>query len=155
MGSAMFEINCPKCGFERAIKDLNCRSRDEYVNCCRCGYTSHFVVDWEKTKLEGKLFSEYGETGGRGCYSYKPKESIAFITGPVKKGSINALKSELDDFVICKYSFRRKGKWFIKDLLSKKTEPFSYNSMLNVEDRDVGPDCHTDNSERDWDEISW
>ena len=45
--------------------------------------------------------------------------------------AINALKNKLDELVVCRYSFRRKGKWFIKDLLSKKTEPFSYKLILS------------------------
>ncbi len=131
MGSVLSEINCPKCGFERATRDYYYKSGEEFVLCYQCGYHSDILIDWEKANCADKIVWKHEENGGRGCYSYKSKEKPAFCLGPVAKGTINALKSKLEDLAVCRYSFRRKGKWFIKDLLSKKTEPFSYDLIFS------------------------
>ena len=130
MGSVLREVNCPKCGFERAMIDYYYKSGEEYVRCYQCGYASDLFIDKEKTKYPDKIVWKHEENGGRGCYFYKTTEMTVFCFGPVVKGAINAMKNKLDEFATCKYSYKRKGKWFIKDLLSKKTEPFSYNLLF-------------------------
>jgi len=131
MGSAISEINCPKCGFGQAMRDYYYKSGEEFVICYQCGYLSELFIDEEKTKCADKIAWKHEVTGGRGCYSYKSKEASASCIGPVVKGTIDALKSQLDKLVVCKYTFKRKGKWFIKDLLDKKTEHFSYDLILS------------------------
>lgn len=44
MGSVLSEVNCPKCGFERAMVDYYYKSGEEYVRCYQCGYASDLFM---------------------------------------------------------------------------------------------------------------
>lgn len=131
MGSVLSEMECPSCGFEHATSDFYYKTREEYIFCTRCGFSEQTTIDRKKSKFPDSIVLVRERKGGKGSYIYKPKGAVAFGLGPVSKDVIESLKANLAQLTTCKYTFRRKSQWFIRDLLTNKTMPFSEESFRN------------------------
>lgn len=129
MGSVLSDIECPSCGFEHATSDFYYKTGEEYIFCSRCGFSEETTTDRKKSRFPDSVVLVRERKGGKGCYICKPKGAVAFCLGPVSKKVIESLKANLAELATCKYTFRRKSQWFMKDLLTNKTMPFSYNRL--------------------------
>jgi len=130
MDSIWSEIKCPECGFERAVSDFYKEHGYKCVRCWRCGFFKQ-TISGKKANLGDSVVSGPQSIGGRGCFICKYKGEKCFPTGPVSKRIIKWLKAESGKMVVCKYTFKRKGQWFIRDLLTNKTMPFYYERFVD------------------------
>ena len=84
MDSIWSEIECPKCGFERAISDFYQELGYKYITCWRCGLFKQ-TTSGKKDNLGDSAVSGPESIGGRGCFICKYKGEKYSPTGPVSK----------------------------------------------------------------------
>jgi len=113
---------CLKCGYTHAEEEADYESGKIYTECDRCGYCECKVIIGKLPKGLRYLYRK----GGRGIYLKKPDATVIGISvGPVKKGLIQELREQAEEMVECRYTFKRNGQWFIKDLKTNKKVPYS------------------------------
>jgi len=129
MGKKMSKAGCPKCGFKHAMNEVSCMCGDKHICCYRCGYTEVKAIR-NKEQFSEPVIKQLRRGGGRGCfmYSYDGAEFTGF--GYITKGIVETLKAELNAMAECRYTFKKKGKWFIRDLISNETMPYSYKAFI-------------------------
>ena len=110
---------CPFCGYENAYIEYDYGRGEDYVQCPRCGYTHTYR--WHK----GKNSKE----GGRGCYLVRKKQETKFDMGPISKETLKSMKEQLEKVEECKYTYLRKGQWYIKDLITNEILLFSAENL--------------------------
>lgn len=142
VGVQDFDSQCPFCNFSHAMYELQTRTGEEWLFCSRCGSTisveisnlpkkkdkDGFLVypkDW-KAKFEKKelVFSHNTEL--------RLKGKGGGVTGGIKhknlcdfKKHVTELLNKGEELDKAQYTFKRKGQWFVKDLLCDKTFPFN------------------------------
>lgn len=121
---------CVKCGFEAAHYELNCKNREEWLQCHRCGFMHTSSIDEAKNTLPGPIVYKSEKSGGRGNYVYS-RDGAGSVIGTATREAIAYLREHSTEFVKCKYTYRRKGQWFIKDLLTGQRVQFSYESFMD------------------------
>ena len=120
--------DCPKCGYEGALYEYDPETKETWLLCERCGYEVRDSIDWEKSSPPDILIWKHEEEGGNGYLRYAEKGKSSSMVS-VDEARICAMKEHLDKLAVAKYSFQENGKWFVRDLLSNKTIPFSYVEM--------------------------
>jgi hypothetical protein len=130
MDSIWSEIECPECGFERATSDFNKELGCKHIKCWRCGFFKA-TKSGKATSATISVVPGPRKIGGRGCFICRYRGEKDSPIGPVSKKIIEWLRAESGKMVVCKYTFKQKGQWFIRDLLTNKTMPFSYERFVD------------------------
>ena len=134
MGSVISYETCPKCDLEEGMSvDFYYKSDEEYRFCNRCGYSytreitnredSDKDEDWKpkykEKRSKGIGCFKYG-SGVLSCGHYTNKKFRKELEEDVKK--YNSKNSE--KIKTAEYTFKDKGEWFIKDVITGETRPF-------------------------------
>ena len=93
MASSISECKCPKCGYERGMRDYYYKIGNEYFTCHQCGYSSVVTCDEEKSVFPDGLVWNRIEEGGIGSYKYKEKSHPASAIGPVVDDTVEELEN--------------------------------------------------------------
>jgi len=127
---------CPKCKGNYGFSEFETRTQENFFMCERCGYdVGYKISNWEeikgKKKTEATPKWKKKESGGFGCYRilfggsgsvgvFTSKKGAKFFEDGFKKdkGFKNKEGKKADEVY---YTFKKDGKWWIKDLV-KKTE---------------------------------
>lgn len=125
-------IKCPSCSHDNAYSEVDDKRCDKYLLCFRCGYT--YTINSYK--------GIYSKEGGRGFYSVRKKQEIKYDMGPISKGTLKSMKEQLKKMEECKYTFKRKGQWYIKDLITNEVLLFSEENLGVI--KPAGPKLEKD-----------
>jgi len=129
MGKKISKAGCPKCGFKHYMNEVCCMCGNEHICCYRCGYTEVKVIR-NKEQFSKPVIKQLRRGGGIGCFIYRHNGAKFAVFGCVTNGVVETLKAELDAMAECRYTFKKKGQWFIRDLISNKTMPYSYKAFI-------------------------
>ena len=129
-------MKCPNCGYSHAVKEGDREYEGISTDCDRCGYHECKVIVGRGSPP--KWIRHTFRTGGLGIYMciYKKPEIFegvpvkAVVSGRVVKGLIKELREQLKEIDKCIYSYKWRGKWFIKDLITNKRIPYSYKAFF-------------------------
>lgn len=142
MVSVMSECECPNCGYERAMRDYYCNSMSEYIHCYQCGYNSELSVNKEKSVYPDDLVWNDIEEGGSGSYHYRKKGHTWCRIGPILEDTVDILTKNLDNYDMCKYTFKKDEHWYVKDMVHNTETIFTYEDLLNEEWEKEGIWCY-------------
>jgi hypothetical protein len=89
----------------------------ETLFCKRCGY--YALYDFEKRVIRA-------EFGGKGMYAYKWKGNAWTKIGILrdKKPYEEWFKIFKKDLEVCRYTFKRRKMWYVKNLLTGRAEKY-------------------------------
>lgn len=153
MSSVSGQIECPKCGYEYADYDYECRVGNEHVSCIRCGFSGSHTIDVEKSKSAGKPVWETRESGGNGSFQIKWKGQIGCTVEPIDSLIMDRLKETLHAFEVCKYTYHKEGKWYVVDLLKNTEVIFSEGEFWGYEAETKNN--QDDSTDMPFDPITW
>lgn len=145
MGSVIDYINCPECSYDGCFVDFYYKSGEEYVFCDRCGYNSQYEIinrdDYDKlgqnwkpkfkrTKAKGKGCFKYG-TGALSCGAFSKQSDYKEFEKMV--ASHNSETNNIDNIIkTANYSFKKKGVWYIKDVISGKVDVLTSHNQIRL-----------------------
>ena len=130
---------CPRCGYEAALKEEHLSSWYRWIICVRCGYSEERFFNHEKyeslkndpeykdddhDKLESQCW-ECEVIYPTGSYLYRRKGEDVFKIDSIKDGKIENLLEHLDEYDVCKHTFYKVRSWYIKNLHNNTTALFS------------------------------
>lgn len=124
---------CPKCKGNYGFYELETRTQEEYFMCERCGYSyENKISNWEeikgKKRTEAKAKYKVKESDGFGCYRIlfggggsvgvftDKKGAESFEESFKKENGFKNKEGKIADEVY--YTFKKNGKWWIKDLVN-------------------------------------
>ena len=143
---------CPRCGYEAALKEEHLSSWCLSIFCIRCGYSTERFFNHEKYE---SLRIDPCETDDNkrefeaqcwerevicpdGSYICRHKGEKLPGVGYIEDGTIENLLEHLDEYDVCKYTFYKVRSWYIKDLLENTTTLFSEDKYHKCRDEDHG-----------------
>ena len=103
-----------------------------HIGCDRCGFFKERMINEGKSKFPEQIVYKYEEGGGTGAFNTKSKGPWG-CTGSINRKDIKKIKKHASEYSICRYTYKRNGRWFIRDLITKKTLPFSYENFYQHE----------------------
>lgn len=119
MSTSYIYDKCPHCNYKEAYWELDCRSRDRYIFCNRCGYTMEYCFAEDKVV----------KTGGEGSFLTQAKNDLSNVVQSLDPEDVQTLEhlkeSQRERLIACKYTFIKNKKWYIKDVLTGETSPFA------------------------------
>jgi ribosomal protein S27AE len=124
MGSVQDLIDCPKCDYKEAIYEVDYKKNREDIFCPKCGVS--IIYEGEKKK----------QSGGKGAFEILSKERGGKIGSLTDKKSLEKYWKKLSDKEKGNidrywYSFKKNGKWFVKDLISNTTCEWKFNEIID------------------------
>ena len=128
--SDIYEEECPNCGFEYAHVTRFLDTRNKHLLCTGCGFCEDEEIDEENSDFPRLIVWKCQEKDGEGAYVLARKSepnTVEFRSA--NREVVKQLKANIFKFMSCKYTFRRKGEWLIRDLIAKETMPFSYEDF--------------------------
>lgn len=129
MSSVSEDHICPKCGSNEVAFEYVFKTEKSWMRCSRCGYFADDYVDEDKSEFADDLVWKHVEGGGIGSLSSCPKGETGCRVDTVSEESIDRLKKRLGKLRLARCSFKENGKWFIRDLLSDATTPYSFEEL--------------------------
>lgn len=143
----MSDVKCPKCKYKYAMSDLYYRTGEEYIFCDRCGYSLSWTIkeeDRKNKKLLKDCEFDKKESGGFGSYSvmfdgggstgsFDNKKDFETWKKDIKKRLEEGTLVNMvgDKATEVEYTFKKDGKWFVKDLIKNKEYSFIKKEVLN------------------------
>lgn len=128
------EKPCPTCGFEHAEATYFSERRGSNVFCPRCGFCEDTEFENENNQFSRlQVYKEQVRGGESGSYLIVKKEASGVIRyGAASKETPKLLEENISQFLLCGYTFFSKGKWFVQDLIAKKTLPFTNGLLVTL-----------------------